>query len=289
MKKAAIIFLLALALHLPGLAHAQVQSPQATLTQHIADLKKNPGDYALRERIIRHVQAMKQKPAIPEEAERRMARGSAAVKGAQNKQDFRDAAAEFEKASLAAPWLPAIYYNLGITQDKAGNYKEAIQSLKLYLLAAPDAPDAKAVKNLVYEIEYRQEKAAKESSPEAVAKQEQDKSVAFLRNLNGTDFTADLDLGCYGERHTVTIRGDVFIFRSRCYRSTCPDQKHTRVGHEDAPWSGKIRIIGLGHFSVASIMPWQCKEFKVSDDGSKMWLFSGNNRPFKNNPFYRAH
>ena len=268
---------------------AQAQSPLQTLNQYVADLQKNPNDYALREKIIKHVQTMKQKPAIPEEAERRMARGSAAVKGAQNKQDFLDAAAEFEKASLAAPWLPAVYYNLGITHDKAGKYKEAIQNLKLYLVAAPDAPDAKAVKTLVYEIEYRQEKAAKESSPEAVAKQEKDKSEAFLRNLNGTAFAADLDLGCYGERHTVTIRGDMFIFRSRCYRSTCPDQKHTRVGHEDAPWSGKIRIIGLGHFSVASTMPWQCNEFKVSDDGSKMWLFSGNQRPFKNNPFYRAH
>ena len=98
-----------------------------------------------------------------------MARGLAAVKGAQNKQDFLDAAAEFERASLAAPWLPAAYYNLGITQDKAGKYREAMQNLKLYLLAAPDASDAKAVKGLIYEIEYRQEKAAKASSPAAIA------------------------------------------------------------------------------------------------------------------------
>ena len=81
---------------------AQAQTPQATLTQYIADLQKNPGDYALREKIIRHVQTMKQKPPLPEEAERYMARGAAAVKGAKTEKDFQEAAAEFEKASLAA-------------------------------------------------------------------------------------------------------------------------------------------------------------------------------------------
>jgi tetratricopeptide (TPR) repeat protein len=131
---------------------------------------------------------MTPKPAIPEEAERYMARGAAAVKGAKTEKDFQDAALEFEKASLAAPWLAAAYYNLGITQDKAGKYKEAIQSLKLYLLAAPEASDAKAVKTLVYEIEYRQEKAAKESSPEAVAAKKEKEQQDFLKKINGARY-----------------------------------------------------------------------------------------------------
>ncbi len=65
------------------------------------------------------------------------------------------------------PWLAEAYNNLGVAQDKAGLYGPAIQSLKLYLLAAPDASDAKPVKNLIYEIEYRQEKAAKEAEVKA--------------------------------------------------------------------------------------------------------------------------
>ena len=162
------VFIIAMASH-----PVEAQYPQQTLNQYIADLQKNPSDYALREKIIKHVQTMKQKPAIPEEAERRMARGSAAVKGAKNEKDFQDAAVEFEKAFLAAPWLPAVYYNLGITQDKAGKYREAMQNLKLYLGAAPDASDTKAVRGLIYEIEYRQEKAARESSPAAVAAKKQ--------------------------------------------------------------------------------------------------------------------
>jgi tetratricopeptide (TPR) repeat protein len=163
---------------------ALAQTPQQTLTQYISNLQKNPKDYALREKIIKHVQTMSPAPEVPETAERYMARGSAAVKGAKVENDFQDAVSEFEKASLAAPWLPAIYYNLGITQDKAGKYREAIQSLKLYLLAAPDAPDVKAVKNLVYEIEYRQEKAAKNMTEgEGQARVEEKKKG--LRDLTG--------------------------------------------------------------------------------------------------------
>ncbi len=139
------------------------QSPQETLNQYISDLQKNPNDNALREKIIRHAQTMSPAPAVPEEAERYMARGTAAVKNAKDANDFRDAVNEFEKATLAAPWLASAYYNLGIARDKAGQYADAIKSLKLYLLAAPNAPDIKAVKNLVYEIEYKQEKAVQEA------------------------------------------------------------------------------------------------------------------------------
>ena len=83
----------------------QAQSPEEVLKQYISDLRKNPNDYALREKIIKHVQGMGQKPAIPEETRRFMARGIAAVKGGKNDSDFKDAVKEFEKASLVAPWL----------------------------------------------------------------------------------------------------------------------------------------------------------------------------------------
>jgi membrane protein implicated in regulation of membrane protease activity len=46
-------------------AQAQTGSPQDTLNQYISDLQKNPTDYALREKIIKHVQTMKPAPAIP--------------------------------------------------------------------------------------------------------------------------------------------------------------------------------------------------------------------------------
>jgi tetratricopeptide (TPR) repeat protein len=175
----------------------QAQSPQQTLNQYVADLQKNPNDYALREKIIKHVQAMKPAPAVPEEAKRYLVRGKAAFKGAKEARDFQDAAEEFKKALLYAPWLAEGYYNLGVIQDKAGQYDDAMKNLKFYLIAAPKAPDAEKVKELVYEIEYRKEKVAKDkelaarkaaddrrAQQEAAAR----KQAEFLSRINGARY-----------------------------------------------------------------------------------------------------
>jgi len=175
----------------------QAQSPQQTLNQYVADLQKNPNDYALREKIIRHVQTMKPAPAVPEEAKRYLVRGKAAFKGAKEARDFQEAAEEFKKALLYAPWLAEGYYNLGVIQDKAGQYDDAMKNLKFYLIAAPKAPDAEKVKELVYEIEYRKEKVAKDkdlaarkaaensrAQQEAAAR----KQAEFLSRINGARY-----------------------------------------------------------------------------------------------------
>lgn len=200
--------LIAAALSLPGSAHAQSAPSQQTLSQYISTLQSNPNDQMLREKIIRHVQAMKRAPAIPEDAERYMARGMAAVRTAKDANDFKDAVTEFEKATLTAPWLASAYYNLGISQDRAGMYADAIRNLKLYLLAAPDAPDAKQVKTLIYEIEYRQEKAAKESSPEAIAARQQREYAEWLGRLDGRRYTAPGDEQTMG---VLDVKGRVLI------------------------------------------------------------------------------
>ena len=116
---------------------AQTPSPQATLAQSVADLQKTPTDTALREKIITLALEMKPAPAVPEEVKGFMASGSALFTAAKSPEDFKKAAAEFEKATLAAPWLAEAYYNLASAQEKAGFGAEAAESLRLYLLAAP--------------------------------------------------------------------------------------------------------------------------------------------------------
>ena len=76
---------------------------------------------------------MKQKPAIPEEAERRMAsEGNRLLKGGkESMRTFRMAAPmPIEKASAGRPVAAAdAYNNLGYhPSDKAGQYNEAIQT-----------------------------------------------------------------------------------------------------------------------------------------------------------------
>ena len=137
-------------------ASANAQSPREELQQMVEQLQKTPNDNALREKIIKLAITIKPALAIPEEAERRMARGAAAFKGATLAEDYQDAAKEFEQATLAAPWYGDAYNNLGVAQDKAGKYEAALRSLKLAQLASPDSKDIKA---LIYEVEYRRDKA----------------------------------------------------------------------------------------------------------------------------------
>jgi tetratricopeptide (TPR) repeat protein len=225
MKKITLAALAVFVLVLMCTPVAQAQSPQETLNQYISDLQNNPNDNALREKIINQVKMMRQKPAIPEEAERFMARGAAAIKNAKNPDDFKDAVDEFEKATLAAPWLASAYYNLGIARDKAGMYADAIKSLNLYLLANPDAADVKAVKNLIYEIEYKQEKAARESSPEAMAAKKQNELETWLAKLNGAHFVYS-EHGPWGPAQaTLDIQGNRIILGNKliqCVKDWCP-------------------------------------------------------------------
>jgi len=122
-------------------------------------------DRQLRETIIILAQKIKPAPVIPEEAERHMARGRAAVKAAKDEQGYLRAANEFKQALKIAPWLADGYYNLGVVLDKGGKYPDAMQDLKLYLMASPNATDTKEVKQLIYEIEYRQEEAKRTNRP----------------------------------------------------------------------------------------------------------------------------
>lgn len=146
-----------------GRAAEQAGRHREALSQYVSALQSAPSgsdkDFALRRKIIEVAGKVKPAPAIPEEATRFLARGRAAVSAAKDEQGFQRAANEFHQALKLVPWLADGYYNLGVVLDKAGRYAEAIQNLKLYLLANPNTADAKQVQELIYGIEYRQEES----------------------------------------------------------------------------------------------------------------------------------
>jgi len=123
------------------------------LQQQVDALKKNPGDHALREKIIKLAQTMKTAPAMPEDAERNMARGTAFAQRAADAAGYKKAIAEFVSAANAAPWLALAYYNLGVMQEKAGLFAESLQNFRFYIMAAPDAKNVRDVKNKIYALE----------------------------------------------------------------------------------------------------------------------------------------
>ena len=134
---------------------AYAESPREQLKQMVEQLQKNPSDDALREKIIKLAKTLRPQPSIPDEAERRMVRGTEAFKEAKSATDYQAAATEFQQATLAAPWDGDAYFNLGVAQDKAEQYDAAIHSLKFAQLVSP----SKAIQDMIYKIQYQQEKA----------------------------------------------------------------------------------------------------------------------------------
>jgi len=194
MKKICPAALLVFILLFVFISAVQAQSPQQALTQYISDLQKSPNDTALREKIIRHVQTMRPAPAIPTEVEKFEGRAEFAFKNAKSTKseaDFLDAAKEYEKALLIAPWVSAYYFNQGVAFEMAGKLKEAKQSFELYLLAAPNAQDARDIRKRIAGLEYAMEKAARESSPQAIAAKRQNEYEAWLEKLDGAQWRND--------------------------------------------------------------------------------------------------
>lgn len=102
--------------------------------------------------------------SIPEEARRHFDRGLAAVEIAKSPADYEEAIREFERAKSLAPNWPDPYYNLGLVQEKAERYGDAVTNLKQYLRLAPNASDAQEVKSLINKLEYRKEQFAEDAA-----------------------------------------------------------------------------------------------------------------------------
>lgn len=220
MKRICSAALLALALMTTSISPAQAQTAQETLRQYVSDLQKTPADTAMREKIIRHVQTMKKNPPIPEQAEKFEGRAEFAAKSAKTEADFADAAREYEKALLAAPWVAAYYFNLGVMQEKAGQTQAAKQNFEFYLLAAPNALDARDVRKRIAGLEYAMEKAAKESSPAAIAEKQQNKADELLKSLNGARYVRPWQDICSGYTLSVDIHGDeVYVGETQNWKS----------------------------------------------------------------------
>jgi len=98
---------------------------------------------------------------VPEEAERHMARATAALDVAKDQDGYTKAIAEFEATAAAAPDWPDPFYNLGMVYSKVENYEAAIKNYRRYLELAPRAQDAKTVKSEIYKLEFKLEEQEK--------------------------------------------------------------------------------------------------------------------------------
>lgn len=149
-----------------GVAAEEAGRLREALEHYITALEALPDpppledDLRLRERIIKVVGRLDPPPAVPEEAQRHGVRGQVAFRKAQSQLGLEEAADELRQAVRAAPWWPAAVYNLALVQERLEQYEEARGNLDLYLLAAPEAPDAGEVRAKIFELEYLAEEVA---------------------------------------------------------------------------------------------------------------------------------
>jgi hypothetical protein len=201
-------------------AAEQTGKLREALTNYVAALQKTPegsaDDQRLRETIIKLVQKLSPPPAVPEEARRFSVRGQVWVKEAKSPSDFDEAAKEFGKALRVAPWWADGYINQGVALEKARKFSDAARALKLYLLAAPNAPDAQNVRDQIYALELREEKAQKESVA-AREEQERKRREEEARASDPARLAGEWcilhpsgELWCSGHIHLIKVSGNSF-------------------------------------------------------------------------------
>ncbi len=139
---AVMAFFLSVFIPMPSLP---ASGSKAQLADLDAQLQKSPDNLELRKKIIKLVSTMPAKPETPDDLAESVGKAKFIMKDAKTADDYKQAVDAFKQASLLAPWLGDVYYNLGVAQEKAGEPADAVNSFNLYLFAKPHAKDRVAV------------------------------------------------------------------------------------------------------------------------------------------------
>lgn len=89
------------------------------------------------------------KPELPEEAMRYGVQATSLVE----KKRYDEAIALFDQALELAPWWAESHFNKALVLANQNRNAEAATSMKQFLVLAPNAPDARAAQNKIYEWE----------------------------------------------------------------------------------------------------------------------------------------
>ncbi len=110
---------------------------------------EDPKEAAVFEAEAKKYRALVVKPELPEEARRFNVQAVAAFKDKQ----FKEAAESYANALKAAPWWPEGHFNRALILGELNRFAEAIREMKRYLQVVPDAPNARAAQDKIYEWE----------------------------------------------------------------------------------------------------------------------------------------
>ncbi len=108
------------------------------------------------EEVAAKYRAAKPKPTLPEEARKYRVQAEFLAQGKQADK----AIALYRKALDIAPWWPEGHYQLALLLGETKKYSDATREMQRYLLLAPDAPEARAAQDRIYQWEVAVEAAA---------------------------------------------------------------------------------------------------------------------------------
>ncbi|MBI2497217.1 MAG: hypothetical protein HYV75_04610 [Opitutae bacterium] len=244
-------------------------------------------EQAYREIIIGLALRLDPPPAVPDAVISFEGRAEAALKSAKTTEDYLDAAREYRKALLAAPWLASDYFNLGIVLEKAGQTAESIRQFKFYLRAAPDATDAVEVKKKIAGLEYEIEKAAssrareedRQRAEEAARAAAEQARLSAARNLAG--YWKDAGNGIFHYRIDVAgERFEIFLIRRDAAHGFPTKAFNQKVaygtivngelhGHAISTSDGPVEINGRKGYDIPGNYPFKSPGV-VSSDGNRL-------------------
>jgi hypothetical protein len=113
--------------------------------------KMSQADEVKFEAAAKQYQAMAVKPSLPETARR----FAVQAQGAVSDNDFTAAADYFKQALDVAPWWPEGHYQRAILLSGVEDFGGAIAEMKRYLALAPNAANARAAQDKIYDWERK--------------------------------------------------------------------------------------------------------------------------------------
>jgi len=103
------------------------------------------------EKVVQNYRNSASKPALPEEARKYKIQAEVAVRD----KKYEMAAELYEKGLNIALWWPEGHFNRALVLGESRYYLTAMREMKRYLQLMPEAPDARAAQDKIYEWELK--------------------------------------------------------------------------------------------------------------------------------------
>lgn len=131
-----------------GIANALYVLKKNAINAETEDVETNFGD------VVTFYHSSTVKPTLTEEARKAKVQAEGAVRD----KDFNNAAKFYLKALKIAPWWPEGHFNRALVLGEIEDYDFAIVEMKRYLALIPDAVNARAAQDMIYNWERKAEK-----------------------------------------------------------------------------------------------------------------------------------